>query len=423
MPLVRRSFPALIVLLVASCCLHVGLVLAADWPQWRGPNRDGHSADTGLLEAWPEGGPALLWTSRDLGRGYSSPAVVGDRLYVLGSDGSQAAALCLDANTGETIWSTPFGEEYRNNWGGGPRSTPTVDGEDVFVLDGVGNLLCLDRASGQTRWSKNLVSDFGGGVPSWGFCESPLVDGDKVIVTPGGQKCMVALDKRTGDTIWTSSGLSDGAQYASPVKGTVDGVAMYMTMTTGGLVGVSAETGELLWRFENTKNGTAVIPTPIFHEGQVYSTSGYGAGCGLVRLTAERDGVSAEEVFYNKEMKNQHGGVVLVDGHIYGYSDGGGWVCQDFQTGEVAWRERAELGKGSIAYADGRLYCYTEGEGTIALVQATPDGWNQTGRFTIPEKTELPRGAGAIWAHPVIANGRLYLRDQDLLFCFDVKAP
>jgi outer membrane protein assembly factor BamB len=394
----------------------------ADWPQWRGPNRDGRSAETGLLPAWPAEGPTLLWTSRELGRGYSCPSIVGNRIYTLGSDGSSAVALCLDLADGRTLWTTPIGEEYQNNWGGGPRSSPTIDGDRMYALGAAGDLACLNCESGEVLWSKSLVKDFGGNVPGWGFCESPLVDGDKVVVTPGGANCLVALDKLTGETIWTSTGLNDAAQYASIVAALVDGVPIHMTMTSGGLVGVAAETGKFLWRFDKTRNGTAVIPTPIYHDGHVYSTSGYGAGCGLVKLAAAGDGVTAEEVWFNRDMKNQHGGVVLVDGRVYGYSDGGGWLCQDFLTGAEVWRDRSELGKGAIAYADGHLYCYTEGEGTIALIEAGADGWKQTGRFDIPERTQLPRGAGAIWTHPVIARGKLFLRDQELLFCYDIAA-
>lgn len=394
---------------------------SADWPQWRGPNRDAVSPETGLLESWPAGGPKLLWTCRELGRGYSSLAVAGNRLYTLGSDGKQAQVVAVDIDNGRKVWSTELGEQYENGWGGGPRGTPAIDGDHVYALDAVGTLACLERTSGQKVWSKSLVKDFGGGVPGWGFCESPLVDGDKVLATPGGKNCIVALNKQTGETIWTSTGLEEGAHYASLVKGTVSGVSMYVTQTSKGMVCIAANSGKLLWRYEKTGNGTATIPTPIFHDNYVYGTSGYGTGCGLVKLTASGQDVTAAEVYFNKEMKNQHGGVLLLDGHIYGHSDGGGWLCQNFLTGEVVWREKG-LGKGSVTCADGFLYCYTEGDGTVALARATPDGYTESGRFVIPEKTQLPRGSGQIWAHPVVAQGRLFLRDQDLLFCYDVTA-
>lgn len=405
---------------VLSC--HLSAAIAADWPQWRGPERTAISPETGLLQEWPNAGPALLWTHRDLGFGYAAPAIVGDRLYVLGSEGESAIAIALDARTGERQWATQLGERFDEERGGGPRSTPTIDGERLYALDAVGNLFCLDCQSGQPVWSKSLVTDFGGKAPNWGYCESPLVDGDKVVVTPGGPKCVVALDKNTGKTIWSSSrGLQEGAHYSSFIKATVSGVAMYITMTSKGLVAVSADDGRLLWRYENTANRIAVVPTPIFHNDHVYSTSGYNTGCALVKLTPKLRNVFAKQVYFNQEMKNQHGGVLLKDDKVFGYSDGGGWLCQDFLTGEVVWRERGALGKGSIAYADNRLYCYSENEGTVVLAAASPAGWEEHGRFTIPERTQLDHGSGKTWAHPVIAGGKLFLRDQDLLFCYDIS--
>lgn len=397
------------------------LANSADWPQWRGLHRDAISPAIGLLKSWPEGGPKLLWTCRELGRGFSSLAVVDNRAYTLGGDGKRAFVVAVNIDDGQKLWATELGEQYENNWGGGPRGTPTVDGDHVYALDAVGTLACLERASGQKVWMKSLVKDFGGGVPNWGYCESPLIDGDKVLATPGGKNCIVALNKRNGETIWTSTGVEEGAHYASLVRGDVDGVGFYVTQTSKGMVCVAADSGKLLWRFEKTGNGTATIPTPVVHGNYVYGTSGYGTGCGLVKLAVNGQEVQAEEVYFNKEMKNQHGGVLLLDGHIYGHSDGGGWLCQNFLTGEVVWRERS-LGKGSIACADGYLYCYTEGDGTVALARATPDGYTESGRFVIPEKTQLPRGSGQIWAHPVVAQGRLFLRDQELLFCYDVAA-
>ncbi|MGE0607418.1 MAG: PQQ-binding-like beta-propeller repeat protein [Pirellulales bacterium] len=396
----------------------------ADWPQWRGPNRDGISPSTGLLTAWPKDGPKLLWTCRDLGRGFASCAVVGDRLYTLGSDGKTAQVIAVNTQNGKAVWTADLGAQFENNWGGGPRGTPTVDGDFVYALDAVGTLACLERTSGQKIWSRSLVDDFGGRVPNWGYCESPLVDGNKVLATPGGKNCIVALDKKTGEKIWFSQGdgqdqFNEGAHYASLVKGSVGGKDIYTTQTSRGIVGVAADDGRLQFRFDKTGNGTATIPTPIFHNEYIYGTSGYGTGCGLVKLSAGGQGVTAEEVYFNKEMKNQHGGVILVGDHVYGHSDGGGWLCQDLMTGEVAWRERS-FNKGSVAYADGYLYGYTEGNGEVALFKASPEGYEETGRFTIPEKTQLPRGSGQIWSHPVVAGGQLYLRDQDLLFCYQV---
>ena len=251
----------------------------ANWPQWRGPNRDGISQEKGLLREWPEGGPKLLWTHREAGKGYSSPSVVGNMLYCLGTNEDQTIAFALDTATGKRLWTTPLDLVYENDRGDGPRSTPTVDGELIFVLTGGGELACVERQSGKLRWRKSLVRDFGGRVPHWGYSESPLVDGKKVVVTPGGSKFLIGLDKQTGTTLLTSSGVSDAAHYASIIKVTVDDLPMYVTMSANGIVGLSADDGKLLWNYEKTRNRTAVIPTPVFVDGRyIYSTSGYGTG-------------------------------------------------------------------------------------------------------------------------------------------------
>lgn len=396
---------------------------AGDWPQFRGPLRDDVSQETGILQEWPENGPALLWKSSELGRGYSGPAVVGDRIYILGTkDKEQEEALCLSLSDGKVIWRTPLGKFYENGWGGGPRSTPTVDEDRVYCLGGVGDLLCLDAKTGKKKWGTNLVSDWGGKVEAWGYSESPLVDETKVVVTPGGKNCIVAFNKFTGKKIWTSTGLEDAAQYASIVRADVGKIPVYLTLTKGGLVGVSARDGEFQFRFEKPGNKVASIPTPIYHDGMAYATSGYGTGCGMVKLAVEGGKVVAAEAYFNKDMINHHGGVILKDGFVFGFSDGKGWVCQKLESGETAWRERDGLGKGSVTYAGGRFVCYSENEGTAVLVEPSAEKWIEHGRFTIPEETKLERGQGKVWTHPVVSHGRLFLRDQDLLFCFDVQA-
>jgi outer membrane protein assembly factor BamB len=396
---------------------------AADWPQWRGPNRDGISTDTGLAQSWSTEGPKLLWTFREAGNGYSGPAISKGRLYLLGGNQSRTVALALDASTGKQLWTTDLDDAFDNGWGGGPRSTPTVDGDRLFVLTANGTLACLETKTGAKVWTRSLVRDFGGRVPGWGYCESPLVDGKLVLATPGGRSCVVALEKRTGKPAWSSRGLDDGAQYSSLVPVSVNKNLLYVTMTNKGLVGIAAKTGQLVFRYEKTKNGTAVVPTPVVGDNYVFSTSGYGAGCGLVELRARGTKVVSTEVYSNNNMTNHHGGVVLLDGHLYGYSDGKGWVCMDFKTGQIVWNERRALEKGSVTCADGRLYCYGENRGTVVLAEASPDGWKEHGRFNIPEQTQLDRRSGKIWTHPVIADGKLFLRDQELVFCYDIKAP
>jgi outer membrane protein assembly factor BamB len=397
---------------------------AADWPQWRGPDRNDVSREAGLLKSWPEDGPRLLWTYTDTGIGYSGPAVVGEHLYTMGARDEKEYVIALDTATGKEAWARPVGPRFQNGYGDGPRGTPTVDDGLLFAIGGQGELVCLDRSNGNERWRINLRTDLGGEMMSgWGYTESPLVDGDKVICTPGGaQGSLAALNKNTGKVLWRSKDLTDSAAYSSPVVAEVGGVRQYIQMTGQGQAGVAAEDGRLLWHAEEAVNGTAIIPTPVIHENLVFVSSGYGAGCGLIRLTANADGkFSAEEVYANKSMVNHHGGVVLLNEHLYGYSDGKGWICQDFKTGKIVWSEKRKLGKGSITCADGLLYCYGEQDGTVVLAEASPDGWKEHGRFKIPRETTVRSPRGKIWTHPVVANGRLYLRDQDLLFCYDVK--
>jgi outer membrane protein assembly factor BamB len=393
-----------------------------DWPQWRGPDRSDISKETGLLKDWPKDGPKLVWTCEDAGAGFSGPSVVGDRLFSMGADEQSEYVFALDVKNGKKVWSVAVGERLQNRWGDGPRCTPTADGGRVYALAGEGNLVCLDAAKGDKAWEKSLTRDLAGGLPGWGYCESPLVDGDKVVVTPGGAKgAIAALDKKTGDVLWQSKAFTDGAQYSSLVIGNAGGIRQYVQMTGSSVAGVAAADGRLLWQFA-CRNPTAAVPTPVVRDDLVYSTSGYDAGCRLLKVTRDGDGKEkAEEVYANRAMTNHHGGVVKVGDHLYGYSERGGWVCQDFKTGKVIWKED-KLGKGSLTCADGLLYLYSEDEGTCALIEASPDGWKEHGRFTIPRQTKLSRKSGQIWTHPVVANGRLYLRDQDLIFAFDVKA-
>ena len=397
-------------------------VQGADWPTWRGANRDGHSPDSGLLKEWPEGGPKLLWTFSDCGKGYSSPAVVGDQVFYTGSREGKAEIICLSAKTGKELWSTGIGndpeEGYNVKWGAGTRGAPTVDDGLVYTMSANGELVCVSAADGGKKWSKNLVDDFGGSVPKWGYAESPLVDGNKVVVTPGGKKgAIVALDKKSGETIWQSTELTDGAEYSSLIIADPNGKKQYVQLFQKNLAGVDAESGKLLWSSPWPQGRVAVIPTPIYHDGHVYMTSGYSAGCRLVDIR----GSEPKVVWESKNMTNHHGGVILVDGHLYGFSDRLGLVCQDLKTGEKKWDEKP-VGKGAVHYADGMLYCLNERERSVFLVKASPEGFEETGRFELPKETELRKGTmGLVWTHPVVVDGRLYLRDQDLVFCYDVK--
>jgi outer membrane protein assembly factor BamB len=397
----------------------VSLGLSADdWPQWRGPNRDGISREIGLLQAWPSAGPKRVWLSRDIGLGYSAPVVAKGRLFVLGTKDGKERLFAKEAKSGKMLWTAELGDIFSNNWGNGPRGSATVDGGKVFALGANGGLVCADVGDGKVNWRVELAGDLGGKAPNWGYTESVLVDGDVVICTPGGKKgTLVALNKTTGKIIWRSRDWTDGAQYASVVAVEHNGERQYIQLTQKTLAGISAEDGAVLWRTA-WRGRTAVIPTPIFHDGQVYISAGYGAGCRKITLES---GHKVVENYYNRNLKNHHGGVLLFDGHLYGYSDGRGWTCQDFETGEVVWDSK-KFGKGCVFYADNRLYCLEESSGKVVLAEANSSDWKEHGRFKLDPQTELRKPSGRVWTHPVVANGVMYLRDQELLFAFDVKA-
>ncbi|MEZ5305265.1 MAG: PQQ-binding-like beta-propeller repeat protein [Verrucomicrobiales bacterium] len=392
---------------------------AADWPQFRGPDRSDHSPDKGLLKEWPEGGPKRLWLYEDAGIGYSGPAIVGGTLYTMGARDGKEMVIALDAKSGKEKWSAEVsGSVYENNWGDGPRATPTVSNGGVFAMGARGDLVALRADNGEKIWSVSMTEDLGGSVPGWGYCESVLVDGDQVICTPGGKEgAIAALDRKSGEVLWRSKGLEDGAQYSSVIAADHAGKRQYIQLFMGTLAGVDAKSGELLWR-SDWGGKTAVIPTPIYTDGKVYISSGYGVGCKLVELSG---GNEVSDVWQNKVMTNHHGGVILAGDHLYGYSDGGGLVCQDLKSGEEVWGERGEVKKGAIHYADGMLYFIEEDRANVILAEATPAGYKERGRFKLDPQTKLRKPSGRIWTHPVVLDGKLYLRDQDLIYCYDVN--
>lgn len=388
-----------------------------DWPGWRGPQRTGRSAETGLLASWPEGGPTLLWTATGLGEGFSTPSVAGNLIYVMGNRDGKELVLALDRTAqGDAVWAAVVGDvRHDGNGYPGPRSTPTADGNRVYALGLNGDLVCLDAQRGKEIWRHDLMEEFGGQVGSWGYAESVLVDGPWVLCTPGGQQATVlALNKANGKRVWQSK-IGDTADYSSLIAIEADGVKQYVQFTKQGVIGVSAKNGQLLWRYDAPANGTANVATPVFAEDRAFAASGYGAGGGLVRLKKKGRKFDAEQVYFTKEMKNHHGGLVLVDGYLYGSDDPGVLKCLDFETGEVKWRDRG-CGKCSLVYADGMLYCRSE-QGLVSLVRATPERFELAGRFDEPQRSDR-----AAWPHPVVADGRLYLRDQDRLLCYDVRA-
>ena len=401
---------------LATAVLTATPLLSADWPQWRCAGRVGHSPDTSILAPWPKSGPKQAWVFKDAGIGYSSFSIVGTRLFTMGARQESEQVICLDATTGKELWATSLGPVYENNWGDGPRSTPTVDGDHLSALSATGIRACLNIKDGTEVWKVDVVKSLGGELQGWGYTESVLIDGDHVICTPGGQQgTMAALHKKTGAVVWQSSKLKGPAQYSSPIRIEVNGQPQYAQLLMNKVVGIAPKDGALLWE-TSFPGRVAVIPTLVFHDNSVYATAGYGTGCQMIKL----DGAEPEVVYEEKSITNHHGGVIVVDGKIYGHSDKGGWTCQDFLTGKIEWQDES-LGKGTCTYAAGHLICVNENDGTVVLATAKPDKWQEISRFKLAPQTSLRKKEGRIWSHPVVVNGRLYLRDQDLIFCYNVK--
>jgi outer membrane protein assembly factor BamB len=408
---------AFAVVVLGLCCVSA---LAVDWPQWRGPERSGVSAETGLLGEWPTEGPKLVWQVKDIDNGYSTPSVVGDRLYLLSNKGMDDEFVqALSVEDGQQVWAVKVGKVGPNRGPQypGARSTPTVDGDALYALGSDGDLACVELAGGKVRWQKNLRSDFGGEPGNWAYAESPLVDGETLVCTPGGKEAtIVALHKKTGEVIWKCA-LAEGDQagYASAIKIDVGGVKQYVQFVQNGLVGVDAKSGRFLWRYDKTGKSPANIPTPVAHDAYVYSASGRGGG-GLVQLKVTPDAVEATEVYFAPKLPTSIGGAVKVGEYLYG-TNTGGLMCVDFAKGDVKWQDRS-VGAGSVCYADGRLYVHGE-KGDVALVEATSEGYREKGRFAPPDQPD--RGRSQAWAYPVVANGRLYVRDLGTLWCYDVR--
>ena len=425
----NRSCRWLALVIAGCCCLFTTSAWAADWPQWQGPDRNGMSEETGLLKEWPKEGPPLAWKIKGLGGGYSAPSIAAGRIFGMSNRGDDEVVWALSEKDGKELWVTRLGPAFKQQapqGKEGPGCTPTVDGERLYVEGLGGDVACLQVKDGKIVWQRSLTRDFGGRVPMWSYRESPLVDGDKVICTPGGQDAMlVALDKLTGKTIWKSQVPgSPKAAYASAIAIDFDGQRQYVQLTAKALVGVAASDGKFLWRYDRPANGMGInCSTPIYHDGMVFAASAYGAGGGLVKLSKDANGgVKAEEVYFTKKMQNHHGGMILLDGCLYGANggnEGGFLVCLDFKTGNVLWDERDDAErrapKGSLALADGRLYYRTE-KGTMLLIEPNPKQYVERGRFEQPDRSKQPA-----WAHPVIANGKLYVRDQDVLLCYNIK--
>jgi outer membrane protein assembly factor BamB len=382
---------------------------AADWPQWRGPNRDGRSAETGLLAPWPPDGPPLVWRSTGLGEGYASLAVARGRVFTQGQRGSQQMVMAFDVKTGGKLWETPIAARaFRESRGNGPRGTPTVDGERLYAMAADGTLAALDVATGQVIWSQNVVQKFGGVMIPWAFSESPLVDGDRLIVMPGGRGAsLVSLNKMDGALQWKAG--NDQAGYSSAVIAEAEGVRQVVALSGESAFGVRVDNGQVLWRYDRVSNDTANIATPIVRDGYAFLSTNYDTGAALLKLGAQ----GASEVYFTREMMNHYSTSVLIDDVLYGFSNSI-LTAMRFRTGQVLWRHRS-VGKGSLIAADKFLYVLSE-DGVLGLVEARSDRYREVSRF------EIPSGQYPTWAPPVVADGRLYVREQDRLLAFDISA-
>lgn len=416
-------FSRLIFQVLAGTILLPASLNAANWPQWRGPGRDGVSPETGLLKQWPAGGPKLFWQVKDLGDGYSTPSVADGRIYLLSNKGLQDEFVqCLNAENGKEIWSMRLGKvgnpDQRPSYPAA-RSTPTIDGDHLYALGSDGDLVALDASTGKVHWKKNLRTDFAGTPGRWAYAESPLIDGNALVCTPGGTEAtLVALNKKDGSLIWKAAVPGgDDAGYASVIIAEPDGVKQYVQFLGKGLVGVDAQSGKFLWRYDRPAQGSpANIPTPIAWQDYVYCGAGRSGG-GAIKLDAEPGRTDFMPVYFESKAPTAIGGAVRSGEYLYG-ATGNALLCLEFKTGKVIWEERA-LGAASICLADGMLYLHGEDNGAVALVEATPDGYREKGRFTPPDQPD--RGSSKAWTYPVVAGGKLYIRDLDRLWCYDVK--
>ncbi|MBN1673050.1 MAG: PQQ-like beta-propeller repeat protein [Kiritimatiellae bacterium] len=408
---------ALVALSVLAVPADLPATDAPQWPQWRGPDRDMRSKETGLLKRWPEGGPKLLWSLDGLGIGFGTVSIAEGTLYVVGTTGGDETLFACDLN-GTLKWKRDYGPYWKEPHPGA-RTTPTVDGGNVYVISGTARAACFEAATGAPVWSVDGKTEFGTAAPSWGTAESPLIVGDRMIFSAGAPSAsVVALDKHSGTVVWKTKELSEKSAYCSPLavkRGTRD---LIITVLARHVVGIDADTGRLLWKLPYRNKCSAHPNTPVHQDGFVYITSGYDAGGLLLRLSANGDG--ADVVWRDKTMDTHHGNVVLVDGYLYGSSwignSKGQWVCLEFTTGQVKydhpWRTGGVPSKGSLTYADGMLYGYAETKGVVALVPATPAAFKPVSSFRVP------KGSGPHWGHPVVCGGRLYIRHGDVLMAY-----
>jgi outer membrane protein assembly factor BamB len=405
-------------LLVASAALSAAIATAAtpaaSWPRFHGPQGNNLSADTGLLKKWPAGGPKLVWKARGMGEGFSTVSIAGGLVYTMGNINDKTIITAVEMD-GKPRWTAEDGKAWTGQHPG-TRSTPTIDGDRLYAASPLGELVCLEAATGKPIWRTNILQKFGASNIRWALAESPIVDGNRLICTPGGpQTAVVALDKATGNVMWKSpTADGDAAGYATPALVEYQGLRMVLTLMAKALIGVNADTGDLLFRHEHRTNYDVNVLTPIFHDGQIFISTGYGAGAELIKVAVDGKKAKAERVWQSKDLDNHHGSVLLLDGYLYGANFKGSWVSLDWKTGKKMYAEKG-IGKGSLTYADGMFYMLSENS-KVGLVKAVPAAYELVSEFTLPKG-----GEGPSWAHPVVCGGRLYVRHGDFLYVYEVK--
>lgn len=409
----RRLLRTLVLVATLSTIAPLDAAEAPSWPRFHGPDGTNRSSETGLLKRWPVGGPRLLWTAKGIGDGFATVAIADGLIYTDGNIDGKTVISALDLD-GKIRWQVPNGKAWTGAQAG-TRGTPTIDGQRLYHESPWGQISCLEAKTGQTVWRLNILDKFGAKNITWALAESLLIDGDRVICSPGGpQTAVVALDKATGQVVWKSPSAGDLAGYASPALAEYQGLRMILTMTSRAIIGVNADTGDLLWRHEHITPWDENILTPVFHDGWVFASTGHRVGSVMLKVTVQGKRASVEEVWRSVDLDNHHGGVILLDGYLYGSCWSPGWACLEWKTGKTMYTDRG-VGKGSITYADGMLYTLSE-QGKVGLVEATPSAHKMVSQFRIPEG-----GEGPVWAHPVVCGGRLYLRHGDFLYAYAVK--
>ncbi len=419
--IVRRAPLIIVAALASGPCLTGPLAISAEapgWPRFHGPNGDNHSPATGLLKKWPDEGAKLIWTAKGIGHGFAGVTIADGRIYTAGEFNDDTLITALDLD-GHVQWQAENGQGRATASPAGARCTPTIDGDRLYHENAGGQLVCLEAKTGNRLWSLSLGTEFQGKGGGYDQSESPLIDGDRVICCPGGATAMVALDKNTGKTVWRSPSVGEPAGYTSPILVCYRGLRMILAVSQFQLIGVNADTGELLWQFKHYKSGPyCICAMPVYHDGQVFLTAGYGKGSVLLQIKVEGRNASVEPAWQSTDLDNRQGGVILLDGYLYGVADRNSnakWICLDWKTGKTMYAERG-LGQGSLTYADGMLYVLSE-RGKVGMVRATPTSHDVTSTFEIPQG-----GDGPVWAHPVVCGGRLYVRHGDFLYVYNLRA-